>query len=323
MKTSLHFAVAVFLAMVSISSVLSAKEQEYRSKPGQQQKTLIKSLSSCDIAPLTKGQGWELANVAELNGMPAPLHLLEMKNSIHLTKKQIKKISAIYDEMTTKTLKLDHRLIQLKEKLNNEFRHSTITDKKLKNILSSIADTQKERRYRHLLAHLSSRHFLTTKQVNDYYKLRDCAATALRRAVIKGDASSQVTPNDDLIFFYKSILADKITLTSQSLIYIKKECFEYGNEDITGFREKVCVRVQTDIRLPGLNIIKASDKRLFSDAELIIKSEINRKILNGKTLSIKERQALNKIFDPEPTRFDIPLRDGIDPEEVAEYLKAL
>ena len=45
----------------------------------------IKSLSADDILELRRGGGWGLAKAAELNGMPGPAHLLELKDEIPLS----------------------------------------------------------------------------------------------------------------------------------------------------------------------------------------------------------------------------------------------
>lgn len=44
----------------------------------------IKSLSDADIETLRQGGGWGLALAAELNGVPGPAHLLELKDEIGL-----------------------------------------------------------------------------------------------------------------------------------------------------------------------------------------------------------------------------------------------
>ena len=44
-----------------------------------QESRRIKSLSEQDIAELRAGRGWGLAKAAELNGMPGPAHLLELR----------------------------------------------------------------------------------------------------------------------------------------------------------------------------------------------------------------------------------------------------
>ena len=55
------------------------------------QNRAIKSLSDNDIHELRRGGGWGLALSAELNGMPGPAHLLELKDQIPLTSDQVTK----------------------------------------------------------------------------------------------------------------------------------------------------------------------------------------------------------------------------------------
>src|SRR4051812_39523929 len=56
----------------------------------------IKSLSAEDIAELRRGGGWGFAKAAELNGMPGPAHLLELKDQIGLTPDQVAAVQAIF-----------------------------------------------------------------------------------------------------------------------------------------------------------------------------------------------------------------------------------
>ena len=67
----------------------------HSSYAGQQQRS-IKSLSDDDIVELQRGGGWGLAKAAELNGVPGPLHLLELKDKIPLSEDQIEQITALY-----------------------------------------------------------------------------------------------------------------------------------------------------------------------------------------------------------------------------------
>ena len=73
-------------ALLSIVSVTvnSAEPPVYQSSYAGQEKRLIKSLSKYDIQQLRSGKGWGLAKAAELNGMPGPSHILQMKSKIGL-----------------------------------------------------------------------------------------------------------------------------------------------------------------------------------------------------------------------------------------------
>jgi len=79
----------IFISILSIIYVNSALAQsEHHSTYSGQEKRWIKSLSSDDVQQLKQGKGWGLAKAAELNGMPGPSHILQMKDKIALTKTQ-------------------------------------------------------------------------------------------------------------------------------------------------------------------------------------------------------------------------------------------
>jgi hypothetical protein len=137
-----------------------------------QEKREIKSLSEADIEDLMNGRGWGLAKAAELNGVPGPLHLLEMKEEIGLSGEQIKKIEDLFHIMKKQAIPLGLGLIELERKLNSHFAKGTITEKLLLELLEEIVQVRKQLRYVHLSAHLKTPNILTTEQIALYNKLR-------------------------------------------------------------------------------------------------------------------------------------------------------
>ena len=84
--------------------IFAESPASYRSKYVGQELREIKSLSKEDIKELRAGKGWGLAKAAELNGVPGPIHLLEMKHEIKLTKAQIEKIEKLYNKMKERAI---------------------------------------------------------------------------------------------------------------------------------------------------------------------------------------------------------------------------
>ena len=78
----------ILLLLIVLPVSVFSSDQYYKSKYAGEEKREIKSLSAADIDELKNGKGWGLAKAAELNGVPGPVHLLEMKNEIHLTPEQ-------------------------------------------------------------------------------------------------------------------------------------------------------------------------------------------------------------------------------------------
>lgn len=138
---------------------------------GQEQRE-IKSLSPEDISALRRGGGWGFAKAAELNGVPGPLHLLEMKDRIPLKPAQIDKVSAIYEAMRSRAISQGERLIELERRLEGQFRARTISGARLRALLAEIAEVRGDLRYTHLSAHLAVSAFLTETQIARYNALR-------------------------------------------------------------------------------------------------------------------------------------------------------
>jgi hypothetical protein len=160
------------ILMLTPLSEVSAADPSYKSKYAGEEKRAIKSLSETDIEELESGKGWGLAKAAELNGMPGPAHLLEMKDEIALSTSQVGAIEDLYEKMKQEAIPLGLELIDLERKLNDHFANKTITFELLGAMLESIARVHKKLRYVHLSAHLKTPNILTPEQVALYNKLR-------------------------------------------------------------------------------------------------------------------------------------------------------
>ncbi len=154
------------------SNIIAASEQEYTSKYIGQGNRAIKSLSNDDIKELRAGAGWGLAKAAELNGLPGPKHILEMKKEIELTAEQERAVVALYNEMNKEAIALGGKLIEYEKELNNRFADRKIDEKVLDHLLTKISNTYKSLRYTHLSAHLKTPIILTEDQIKKYNKLR-------------------------------------------------------------------------------------------------------------------------------------------------------
>jgi len=170
MKTKVT--VQVLVLMLIATFAFSAADHSHKSKYAGEEKREIKSLSATDIEELQNGKGWGLAKAAELNGVPGPVHLLEMKKEIGLSAGQISAIEDIYREMKQKAIPLGLELIELERELNNHFAKRTITNELLRQILQKIAQVHNELRYVHLSTHLKTPDILDSEQIALYNKLR-------------------------------------------------------------------------------------------------------------------------------------------------------
>jgi hypothetical protein len=164
----------------------SASKHSHKSKYVGQETREIKSLSETDIEELRNGRGWGLAKAAELNGVPGPVHLLEMKKEIALNPEQIEKIDTLYQGMKKQAISLGLKLIELERKLNDHFANGTITEKMLHELLEQIAQVRKRLRYVHLSTHLKTPGILTVEQIDLYNKLRGYSSDDPCKNIPKG-----------------------------------------------------------------------------------------------------------------------------------------
>ncbi|CTQ52917.1 hypothetical protein LP7551_01437 [Roseibium album] len=132
----------------------------------------IKSLSSADIEELRRGGGWGLAKAAELNGVPGPVHLLELKDDIPLSDAQVGSISQVYETMKARARRQGEILIELEVELDALFRDRTVTEDLLRERLLAIGEARTELRYIHLSTHLKTPDILTEQQITRYNVLR-------------------------------------------------------------------------------------------------------------------------------------------------------
>jgi len=164
--------------MLSVSFVLplsvgAEESSSYSlSKYAGQEQQKIKSLTPSDIAELQRGGGWGLAKAAELNGVPGPAHLLELKDKVPLTTEQIEKITKIYRTMQTDAIEQGLKLIELERGLELHFQNRSINDAILQDYLANIAHARMTLRYIHLATHLLTPEILTEAQITTYNQLR-------------------------------------------------------------------------------------------------------------------------------------------------------
>ena len=153
-------------------SGFAVSEHSHKSKYVGQERREIKSLSETDIEELRNGGGWGLAKAAELNGLPGPAHLLEMKKEIGLSPKQIQSIENLFQKMKQEAIPLGLKLIALERQLNNHFANRTISDESLRELVQRISQVHSELRLVHLSTHLKTPEILTPEQITLYNKLR-------------------------------------------------------------------------------------------------------------------------------------------------------
>ena len=172
------------LAIATISLVACDGHDDISHDPGAagheseyagQEDRRIKSLSAEDIAELETGGGWGLAKAGELNGVPGPAHLLEMKTEIGLSEEQVASIETLYAEMKVEAIALGKEIIALETELNDAFADGSIDQASLESWVNDISDRLARLRIVHLSTHLKTPAILSAAQIAKYNELRGYA----------------------------------------------------------------------------------------------------------------------------------------------------
>ena len=122
---ALFFALFMYMPFLTLAQHNHAGQTPYA---GMQNRA-IKALSDSDINELRRGGGWGLALAAELNGMPGPSHLLELKdNKIPLAADQVDKTQVLLDEMRKAAIPTGERLIAAEKALEAAFASGNVDE---------------------------------------------------------------------------------------------------------------------------------------------------------------------------------------------------
>jgi Spy/CpxP family protein refolding chaperone len=163
------------MALLVLSCLMVLSSIAYASKPmpyaGQEQRS-IKALSATEIDGLLSGKGMGMAKPAELNHYPGPLHVLEVMNELGLSKTQQLQTRQLFEVMKREAMDLGRQIVAAERRLDQSFSSGDMTDKKLKQQLTSIAQLRGQLRYVHLKTHLQQKALMTAEQVRRYDRLR-------------------------------------------------------------------------------------------------------------------------------------------------------
>jgi hypothetical protein len=160
-----------FFILITTNSYAGENKNQTSYYAGEQKRE-IKSLSTNDISELKRGGGWGFAKPAELNGVPGPAHLLEMKGKISLSDSQITSIEEIHKKMLSEAIPLGKKYIYAERILDQIFVRKTYNNENLLFQIKKIENIRGRLRYVHLSKHLETVKILSDHQISLYNKLR-------------------------------------------------------------------------------------------------------------------------------------------------------
>lgn len=127
-----------------------------------------------------------LALAAELNGVPGPAHVLELKEALDLDAAQIAAIEGIFANMQADAQEAGERFIAAEAAIEAAFRSGGMTPASLRGLIDTSAAARAELRFIHLSQHLEMPMLLTAEQIAQYNALRGYGDTNPCDAVPEG-----------------------------------------------------------------------------------------------------------------------------------------
>lgn len=159
---------SVFAVSLIVIVTAMAQKSDYMGQESRQ----IKALSSDDTRGYLEGRGMGLAKAAELNGYPGPMHVLQMKEALQISKTQELKITAIFDKMKRETIALGKEIVRTEAQLEQEFRSNRANPVRVEDLTTMIGAIQAKIRASHLNAHIATKPLMTTSQLKKYNDFR-------------------------------------------------------------------------------------------------------------------------------------------------------
>ncbi|MFQ5530201.1 MAG: hypothetical protein ACE5FP_07605 [Gemmatimonadota bacterium] len=108
----------IAVVVLAVPNQALAQDHGHQSPYAGEQARDIKALSSEEIESLLDGQGMSQALSAELNGLPGPTHVLQMRSELGLTLDQERRVRDIFDGMQSAAREAGARIVDLERRLD-------------------------------------------------------------------------------------------------------------------------------------------------------------------------------------------------------------
>ena len=121
---------------------------------------------------LAEGRGFGIAFVADRNGYPGPLHVLELADTLKLTPEQETRVGALQDAMLAEARPQGVALLEAEQRLGRLFADGHATEETVRAQAGQVERLRGEVRLVHLRYHLKTRELLTEPQRATYHAKR-------------------------------------------------------------------------------------------------------------------------------------------------------
>ena len=119
-----------------------------------------------------EGRGFGMAFVADQQGYPGPLHVLELKDRLKLSSEQEAKAQALLTAMFAESRPKSEGLLEAERKLRGLFSEGKADEASIRAAAAEVERARGEVRLVHLMTHLKTRDLLTDEQRRIYHEAR-------------------------------------------------------------------------------------------------------------------------------------------------------
>jgi Spy/CpxP family protein refolding chaperone len=119
-----------------------------------------------------EGRGFGMAFVADQQGYPGPLHVLELKDRLKLTPEQETRTQALLAAMFAESRPKGERQLEAERKLGSLFSEGRADEASIRAAVADVERARGDVRLVHLMFHLKTRDVLTDEQRRLYHEAR-------------------------------------------------------------------------------------------------------------------------------------------------------
>ena len=147
---------------------------------------------------------------------------------------------------------------------------------------------------------------------------------SLEDAPIVRHESAGIYGNPDAVFLATAIEGYDVEVTENTIIFTRKECFNFGQKDWNGFQNSACPHVKYTIISGGLKI-KDRDNGFFGlgSTALYISGNIKAEILDLGQFNQNQQEDIRRVIQKNTDMLKIDVRSGMPQDKVEAILLRL
>lgn len=155
-------------------------------------------------------------------------------------------------------------------------------------------------------------------------KLQPETSPYVDKAPIYRHEASGIYGNPDAVFLATAVEAYDVEVNEEAIMFTRKDCVDYGQEDWNEFKDRACPNVKYSITRGGLKIVDR-DNGFFGmgSTALYISGTIKAEILDLDQFKSKHQTVIKRIIQKNTEKLKIDVRSGMPQSKVEAVLLRL